>query len=424
MIDQDFVGLNNFVWWFGVVEDRQDPLNLGRCRVRCFGWHTEDVAQIAIDDLPWAQPVVPYGSKVVQPPTEGTMVFGFFADGQIGNFPIILGTVPGIPAELREIGTGFTDPLTVDQKKAIGIPRKLDTGKSVLRKNTQGVNIVDELPTRYPRNLNEPNTSRLARPVRGEKGGKFDGIDSASIANTTIDFQRKSRVTNVATSAASTWDEAYPTYAAKFPYNHVTETESGHAFEMDDTYGFERVQLSHRTGSTLEFANTGATKIKSMSSRQDLTMGDHRNYVNGTKYETIDGDFYLQVGGKLRIHAGSIEIVSGTSTAVSAPQAVEISGGQSATMTALQVGMSGVMASVSGVKTDINGEMAASVNGGLVQVKGKGSIKLKSDGIIGAYSPFQNRQGVESINSCIPDPVPDVPPNPPEPKVATVKGPV
>ena len=32
----------NFVWWQGVVEDRIDPLMLGRCRVRILGYHTDD----------------------------------------------------------------------------------------------------------------------------------------------------------------------------------------------------------------------------------------------------------------------------------------------------------------------------------------------------------------------------------------------
>ena len=74
MNSQDFLGLNNFVWWFGVVENRLDPLELGRCQVRCFGWHTDDVNQLPIDKLPWAHPVIPYGIKAVQAPTEGTMV--------------------------------------------------------------------------------------------------------------------------------------------------------------------------------------------------------------------------------------------------------------------------------------------------------------------------------------------------------------
>lgn len=412
-MDANFLGLNNFVWWFGVVENRLDPLELGRCQVRCFGWHNDKKSQIGTDELPWAHPIVPYGVKNVQPPAEGTMVFGFFADGKEGMYPIIMGTVPGIPEELLDRDIGFADPLSVADKRNAGMPRKLDTGKSQLGKDTKGVRIADEDPARYPKYLNEPTTSRLARPVRGEKDGKFDGIDSASIANTTIDFQRKVRVTGIATAAGSQWDEAYPTYAAQFPYNNVTETESGHAFELDDTYGFERVQLSHRTGSTLEFANTGATKIKSMSSRQDVTMGDQRTYTNGAKYETIDGDFYLQVGGKLRISAKSIEIVSGSSTAIAAPQSVSISGGQSASMTGLSVGMSGVMTTVSGLKTEVSGAMAAVLNGGVVSVKAKTIAEMKAGAMLVSESALHNRIGIESINSCIPNPLPDIPENPP-----------
>ena len=29
------------IFWFGVVEDRQDPIKLGRVRVRIYGWHDE-----------------------------------------------------------------------------------------------------------------------------------------------------------------------------------------------------------------------------------------------------------------------------------------------------------------------------------------------------------------------------------------------
>lgn len=415
-MNTDFLGLNNFVWWFGVVENRLDPLELGRCQVRCFGWHTEDINQIPIDKLPWAHPIVPYGVKTVQPPTEGTMVFGFFADGEEGQYPIIMGTVPGIPDEIRQANAGFTDPLSAAVKTSSGMPRKLDTVKTKLGKDTKGINRVDEDPSRYPKYLNEPTTSRLARPVRGEKDGKFDGVTSESIANTTIDLQRKTRVTGIPTAAGNQWDEAYPTYAAKFPYNNVTETESGHAFELDDTYGHERVQLSHRTGSTLEFANTGATKIKSTSSRQDVTMGDHRNYVNGAKYETIDGDFYLQVGGKLRISAKSIEIVSGSSTAVSAAQAIDITGGLSASMSGLSVGVNGVMTSVSGIKTEVTGKMATTISGAVTHVLGDAAVVTKAPYIRSEAQAISEEQGVKSLNTCTPNPIPEPTPNPEIPK--------
>ena len=211
-MNKDFLGLNNFVWWFGVIENRLDPLELGRCQIRCFGWHSESVNQISTDKLPWAHPILPYGVKNVQPPPEGTMVFGFFADGEDGEYPILMGTVPGIPDEILDRGIGFSDPLSIADKRNAAMPRKIDTGASQLGKDTKGIRIADEDPSRYPKYLNEPTTSRLARPVRGEKDGKFDGVTNESIANTTIDIQRKMRVTGIPTAAASQWDEAYPTY--------------------------------------------------------------------------------------------------------------------------------------------------------------------------------------------------------------------
>ena len=37
-----FMGQDGFVWFIGVVEDRNDPSKLGRVKVRCLGFHTED----------------------------------------------------------------------------------------------------------------------------------------------------------------------------------------------------------------------------------------------------------------------------------------------------------------------------------------------------------------------------------------------
>ena len=49
---KDFLGYN-FVWFIGEVEDRNDPLRLGRVKVRCFGWHTTDKAVLPSENLPW-----------------------------------------------------------------------------------------------------------------------------------------------------------------------------------------------------------------------------------------------------------------------------------------------------------------------------------------------------------------------------------
>ena len=322
MTERKFMGMGDFVWWFGVVENRVDPLEVGRCQVRCFGWHTEDKTQIASEDLPWAHPVIPYGAKAVQPPAEGTMVFGFFADGKDARYPIIMGTVPGIPEEIGPPEQGFNDPFT-DAFKAANpfFPKKLKFSK--VNPSANGPTLTSDVPKRNPNVFNESTLSRLARPdrVEGEDGSSL-GPRSASIANTTIDFQRKNRVVYVKSAKAdpllssssqrvqTSWDEPFPSYNPKYPYNNVVETESGHAFEMDDTQNYERVQLSHRTGSTLEFMPSGSVKQKAFNHKYDIAMGNHKAYVAGNKDETVQGNMYLRINGKLVIQCDGIDFES------------------------------------------------------------------------------------------------------------------
>ena len=93
----NFIGLNGFVWWIGVVEDRGDPLQLGRCKVRIIGWHTDNKSLLPTSDLPWASPINPLtGSSTFSPIKVGDWIMGFFMDGENAQFPYMLGIVPGL----------------------------------------------------------------------------------------------------------------------------------------------------------------------------------------------------------------------------------------------------------------------------------------------------------------------------------------
>ena len=100
-------GNKNFIWWVGVVEDRNDPEKLGRCKVRIFGYHTENLAILPTDDLPWAIPLQPMTSAANSGigstplgPLEGTWVAGWFLDGEEKQQPIMMGTVGGKPKDV------------------------------------------------------------------------------------------------------------------------------------------------------------------------------------------------------------------------------------------------------------------------------------------------------------------------------------
>jgi len=96
-MNKNFAGLNGFIWWIGVIENRVDPLTLGRCQVRIFGWHNENSVTLPTSDLPWAQAMIPINdSKHFSAPRVGEWVVGFFMDGEQAQTPVMMGVLPGL----------------------------------------------------------------------------------------------------------------------------------------------------------------------------------------------------------------------------------------------------------------------------------------------------------------------------------------
>lgn len=98
------IGQEGLVWFFGVVESRNDPLKLGRVQVRVHSFYSPNKSLAPTEQLPWAiimmPPTNPSHDKVGLSPnglTVGSTVVGFFVDGTDANHPIIIGTVHGIP---------------------------------------------------------------------------------------------------------------------------------------------------------------------------------------------------------------------------------------------------------------------------------------------------------------------------------------
>ena len=108
----NYMGQSGYFFFFGWCEDRNDPLKIGRIRVRYAGLHTTDTAQLPVSSLPWAQVVLPTtvnDSSMVDIQV-GTMVTGFFLDGEDMQIPVVNGHLPGMiapgsPSNYR----GYTD---------------------------------------------------------------------------------------------------------------------------------------------------------------------------------------------------------------------------------------------------------------------------------------------------------------------------
>lgn len=114
--------------YLGVVEDNDDPLNQGRCRVRILGFHSSEKTfngedGMAITDLPWAIPANPIQGGSISGlgwsgvPVLGSHVCLFFIGGD-HNYPVYFATLAGIYKSKPDTKKGFCDPTGVYPKEA------------------------------------------------------------------------------------------------------------------------------------------------------------------------------------------------------------------------------------------------------------------------------------------------------------------
>ena len=264
-MDNYFMGQDGFTWFIGVVEDRVDPEKAGRVRVRCLGYHTADLQKIPKDDLPWASVMMPVtagaNSGIGFSPhflLEGTWVVGFFRD-DAEQEPVIMGALPGF-------NSTKTTNFTIASSSAIG-GQSLDGG-------------FKDPNNKYPSKLyiDKADTNLLAQE---------------SVSTHASKDLKHTLTADWTTSTGKAKHPASTQSSAKYPTNHVFETESGHYVEFDDTAGNERIHLFHKKGTYIEIDSSGNVIIK--------TVGNVTNIVAGNMDIYVEKNYNLSVGGTMGV---------------------------------------------------------------------------------------------------------------------------
>lgn len=101
------------MFYYGIIEDNQDPEKRGRVKVRIFNLHIYDKNVLPTEDLPWSYISKPttesnFSNSSFSIPEQGTMVMGIFMDSNYQKF-IITGVIPVSYEELPDFTKGFTD---------------------------------------------------------------------------------------------------------------------------------------------------------------------------------------------------------------------------------------------------------------------------------------------------------------------------
>ena len=259
--------------YYGVVESRADPKQLGRVRVRVLGIHTEDKVQLPTADLPWATVLSHDGANSGLGTTpsffvEGTWVLvGFFDDHM--QEPYIIGGLPGIPSTKSSnyATEGFTDPNNT-YPVAINV--------SDVHENARGsITALSPAARDSIRKVSIPSAD-------------FDGFEIATVGSNLA----------VAQSNGGTFDEPLVvngTYKPTYPNNHVYNTESGHLLEFDDTTDQKRIAIIHSAGSYQEYSNDGTYVSHVVSKMFEIVSSDKSSLCEGDVIETIDKSLKLKV---------------------------------------------------------------------------------------------------------------------------------
>ena len=301
----NFMGLDGFVWFIGVVEDRNDPSKLGRVKVRCLGFHSEDKNDIPTADLPWAHVMHPVTDPSMQgmgmTPSflvEGTWVVGFFRDAKEKQQPIIMGTLPGYPQTVSNTRIGFNDPNGTYPKNPANY-KKTESPNNTWT-NLSGHDLEESDINRLARN----DTDQAHAIVKSKDDARTTGVP---IANTTDD---------TTDSTNEEWTEQASTYAAVYPKNHVYETESGHIKEFDDTEGAERIHEYHKSGTFYEVDASGNKHTRIVGTNYEVIAGSDFVNVKGTANLTIDSNCntYIKGNWNIQVDGTKTEVVTGAVT--------------------------------------------------------------------------------------------------------------
>jgi hypothetical protein len=345
-----------FYWWEGAVEENIDPLGLGRCKVRLFAHNSPLKIKVSSEDLPWAYPVMPlnnpHGKIVALKP--GTRVFGFSRDGISGQDLVMIGTIntgfdspglpvnfdesvdPYVPIELgssaeREGDLGFIDDRVGAGEPIANQPQKTKVTMDAVSSSHENITDYGPLQT------NEINVPRLARGIMAD----------------TITETHSGALASVTKASNGTIPEPENPFAAKYPFNTVEESDSGHLKEVDDTPGAERIKETHRTGTFYEIHPDGTKVTKVVKDDFSVTIGDKGVKVQGVCAVHVVGqaDFYCEEN--INVKTNKTATVTALKDAiVNATDNVTVTAGKNATVAA-------------GGDTEVSGEGFVSVVAGL-----------------------------------------------------------
>ncbi len=187
---------------------------------------------------------------------------------------------------------------------------------------------------------------------------------------TVVTEKNKNRMKGAKLPGGEAWDEPESAFRGAYPYNKVTQTESGHIIEIDDTPGSERLHIYHKSGTYIEIDANG-----SMVKR-----------TKGSLYEIIDRNGKISIAGRADISVnGACNIFVGNDANI------EVEGDTNITCHNDITAQAGGTFNLSAVE-EFN------IRSKTVRIEADENMHVRADSAITLQAKFINNKASESIN--------------------------
>ena len=149
------------------------------------------------------------------------------------------------------------------------------------------------------RGFTDPNANYPTKEYAGiSETNKLAQGDSRG---TIVQEKNKNRMKGAKLPGGEAWDEPESAYRGAYPYNKVTQTESGHIFEIDDTPGSERLHIYHKSGTYIEIDANGSVIKRTKGSSYEIIDRNGKISIAGRADISVNGACNIFVGNDANI---------------------------------------------------------------------------------------------------------------------------
>ena len=149
------------------------------------------------------------------------------------------------------------------------------------------------------RGFTDPNANYPTKEYAGIS--ETNKLAQGDARGTIVQVKNNNRMKGAKLPGGEAWDEPESSYRGAYPYNKVTETESGHIIEMDDTPGSERIHIYHKAGTYVEIDANGSVIKRTKGSSYEIIDRNGKISIAGRADISVNGACNIFVGNDANI---------------------------------------------------------------------------------------------------------------------------